>query len=462
MQTKSNATTRPYTGPLPKGDWQFPLPKTGINSRISLVTGKVTSYNVRTKSFKVDGVTRREPIGGETILDLQINWERWHVNNRDKSVATVSGDFKVVTDFALWFIEVDLEEQFQTNEIAKATRNQYRRNIRNHVLSPKYGIGHLHLRHSNKAELQLSLENLRSWVRRMQVANIGPEAIRLSIQAAHAMGRSMVANPSKSGWREDPFEGIKNPRKRRREIDPKAGRKAKYVVDPMITQRMDDAARAVLPAHLGALWKILTGLGCRRGEACGLQWGDFAPDFSYVEIVRQVQKEGGEIEIKPVKGGENEGDEELIRVPIDPEIAAELRKQKAAQLELRLRLGPKWGKWNKRQLSIPENHRRLPGDWVFSDNGLCMVGDDINYIVKRIRQAAGPGAERMTPHKARHDFVSIQHHMGVKPDEIRRNARHRTIATTMRYMHDVKAPSESPSKMALFWQMLREQSAQAV
>jgi integrase len=70
--------------------------------------------------------------------------------------------------------------------------------------------------------------------------------------------------------------------------------------------------------------------GARKGELCGLKWGEVDCEAGTVMIVRQLIKVGREPVFGPLKGGESR------TISIAPETAALLRKHKAHQAELKL------------------------------------------------------------------------------------------------------------------------------
>ena len=465
MQTQSG-TTRPYTGPLPKGTFEFPLPKTGINARISAATGKVTSYNVRTESFERDGKAgERETIGGKTLEDLQANWTSWHIRNRDTSKAEGRGELKTLGDFAAWFFPTILAHDVAIGKIAQATLNNRRRSLRLHILHPEYGCGHLRLGHTNKASQKLNLENLEAFVRRMQEANVGPIAIKHAVETLHILGRGLKKHTSKSGLRTDPTIGLEVDADYRPQTD--LAPKADYFTDPRRTLALADASATALPAHFGAFWHAVTSLGLRRNELCGAEWDHFEGfDWSkpitndgWLNVVQQVQYDGEKGEPKQValvRCKHQRGDAtDMRRITVDAEVAEALRLQKKAQTELRLSKANRWGKLSAKQAALPKDQQPVAGNFVFSDDGLCMLPHQMDYLFRKVRKASG--VKGMTLHKGRHDMVSILISRGVALDQVQRQARHKRIATTLGYAHKVERADEAAPAMSSFWQQLREQ-----
>lgn len=461
-------TSRPYTGPLPKGIIEFPLPKTGINERISAKTGKVTSYNVRTASFVVNGKTTRETIGGDTIEDLQANWTSWHVRNRDTSKAEGRAELKTLGDFGEWFLPSILAHKVTTGEISEATYLNRCISFRLHIQSEDYGCADLLLGATSKATRKLNLENLEAWVRRMQEKGVGPAAIKHAIQTLHLLGKGMKENPSRSGLRLDPTLGLDVPKDTRPQTV--LATEEPYKVDPARTLLLTRTSETVLDAHLKAFWRTVTSLGLRRNELCGLEWDHFEGfDWSkpitnngWLNVQQQVKYTGAKGEAKKgalVRCKHQKGDRtDMKRISVPAKAAEALRQQKIAQNELRLKMGPRWGKLSGKMAGRPSQQQRKPGNWVFTRDGLNMLPHHMNELFNKVRREAG--VTGISLHDGRHDMISIKIAEGVALDQVQRDARHKRISTTLGYAHEVKRADEAADAINSFWDRL-EASDQA-
>jgi integrase len=94
-------------------------------------------------------------------------------------------------------------------------------------------------------------------------------------------------------------------------------------------RRFVTAAKALGPQP-AAFYTLALDSGARKGELCGLKWGDIDMDAGTVAIVRQLIKPGPEPLFGPLKNGESR------TISIVPETEALLRKHKAHQAELKL------------------------------------------------------------------------------------------------------------------------------
>ena len=69
--------------------------------------------------------------------------------------------------------------------------------------------------------------------------------------------------------------------------------------------------------------------------------------------------------------------------------------------------------------------------------------ESIRFVTLKIGRDAG--LEGITPHVLRHTGITMAMRMGVPIDRIKRMARHGSISTTMRYVHDLDYLREAPS-----------------
>jgi integrase len=103
--------------------------------------------------------------------------------------------------------------------------------------------------------------------------------------------------------------------------------------DPRVVQIDEDKLDAAL-AILGDAWRpmilLTAATGMRRGEVCGLQWGDVDLEAGELLITRQLT---GDLEYRPPKG------KKARRVPLGDEAVEMLRRHRLRELEVGLMRG---------------------------------------------------------------------------------------------------------------------------
>lgn len=418
-----------------KGQRPMPNPQTRVNEK-----GKITSYWVWTPTFTRDGKPDRERIVGKTLDQLRSNYEQWFIDNPDPSLAPHGRN--TIEEFGTWW----LDEIIKPGNLN--TWTNYLGAFTNQICHPEYGCGFLVMGHTSKPEHKCNDENLQAWVRRMEKAGVSKPTRTVAIKVMRSMGVAMAKNPGRSGVRVSPCKHLEYPANAH---GTKRGKK-RHKASPEHARMLLAACQAQLPAHMGALWTFISGLGLRRGEVCGAQWSDFSDDFSTFTVNRQVIVASRQLQVTPAKNVDEDDEPDVLG--ISPPVAAALRKQKAAQNELRLSMGAKWGK-------AAAGEQRQPGDWVFTEDGLCLRPTRLEYLFDKIRKGAGvPGK---TLHKGRHDFASFLHAMGAAPDQIQKAMRHRDAQTMYRYYIDpVERPNETVGLMDKLFTALAEPDAVAV
>lgn len=143
----------------------------------------------------------------------------------------------------------------------------------------------------------------------------------------HALLRAAFAQGVRWGLIDrNPTDRATPPRVNRPEIKPPA-------VDDVL--RVIDRAAASRNPENALVFRLLAATGCRRGEVCGLQWGDvdFDGDPVTVTIRRGVVDVEGELIVKGTKTHAQR------RVGLDPDTATLLFAQWTAAIELGLGAG---------------------------------------------------------------------------------------------------------------------------
>lgn len=148
-----------------------------------------------------------------------------------------------------------------------------------------------------------------------------------TVQRFHAVLRAAFAQAERWGWVErSAVARATTPSVHRSEIRPPA-------VDAVLAV-IDAAARSRNPEN-ALVFRLLAATGCRRGEACGIQWGDVDLDSepATVALRRAVVNVEGELIVKDTKTHAER------TVGLDPETANVLRAHWMSAVELGLAAG---------------------------------------------------------------------------------------------------------------------------
>jgi integrase len=191
---------------------------------------------------------------------------------------------------------------------------------------------------------------------------------------------------------------------------------AKNVWDVDEARRFLVAAKAagVQPA---AMYALALDSGVRKGELCGLQWGDVDLDEGTITIIRQLTKTGRQPEFGPVKNGVPR------TIDLAPETVALLREHKRSQAELKMRnrvaylgivFAKEWGDLHGREDSLG-----LP---LQSNN---MGQREFARILK------SSNVKRITIHGLRHTNATLLLKAGVPPQVVQQRLGHKRIEITL-------------------------------
>jgi integrase len=183
-----------------------------------------------------------------------------------------------------------------------------------------------------------------------------------------------------------------------------------YVVNRGLTAPQ---AQAVLQAaqtqRLGALYVLALFLGLRRGELLGLRWEDVDLDGGKLEVVHNLQRVGGALQLVPPK---TEGSRRTV--PLPSACVEALREHKRRQFRER---SDAWPDWEDHGLVFP------------SRRGTPMEPDNLRRSWSVIRTAAGLPGVRF--HDLRHTCVTLLLDLGTPPHVVREIVGHSAIEVTM-------------------------------
>ncbi|MFV0518494.1 MAG: tyrosine-type recombinase/integrase [Aminipila sp.] len=168
--------------------------------------------------------------------------------------------------------------------------------------------------------------------------------------------------------------------------------------------------------------------GVRRGELCGLSWGDIDYKNSQIHIRRasQYQPGKGVVEV-PTK---NDSSQRSIGLP--NEVFNILREYRKWWTEQRFKNGSKWqGKQSR--LFIQEN-------------GSPINPDTINFWLNQFTEKNG--LQHTNPHALRHTFATLQIASGVDVRTLQARTGHAQASTLLNtYSHALKSAEEAATKV---------------
>jgi integrase len=187
--------------------------------------------------------------------------------------------------------------------------------------------------------------------------------------------------------------------------------------------------------ELYALWNILALTGMRRGEALGLEWGDFSQDRKFVAVRRAWCQNGTDLYMTAPKASSSR------RINLLPQTATALRRHRRAQQKARTASGSKPAR---------------PQDNVFtkSDGDLFTPA----YVTYRFRKLTEDAAlVRIRLHDLRHTHASHLLEAGANYKVVQERLGHAdpvfTIDTYVHLMPTIQA--EGVKSLAKFYRDLK-------
>ena len=172
--------------------------------------------------------------------------------------------------------------------------------------------------------------------------------------------------------------------------------------------------------RLRALWTVTAMTGMRRGEVCGLQWGDVNLDAGQIAVRRSRVPVAGRVTESTPKSGKTR------TVALDPGTVAVLRSHRRAQLEERLAWGEAW----------------TDSGYVFvQENGQPLRPDAVTRAFDT--HVAASGLPRLRLHDLRHSHATLGLAAGVPAKVMSERLGHSNIGITLDlYSHVVPGMQE--------------------
>ncbi len=176
------------------------------------------------------------------------------------------------------------------------------------------------------------------------------------------------------------------------------------------------------PAHVGRFLDALDGsewhaplhvaamTGMRRGEICGLEWGDVDLDGGVIQVRHTITAMAGKLIAGPAKTKRSRR-----RLDLDPGTVAVLRSWRRRQLEHRLAMGAGW----------PE------GDLVFTYADGTGIHPDVLTAAFRRLSAPVEGLPRIRLHDLRHSRATALLAAGVNVRVVADRLGHASVAFTL-------------------------------
>ena len=210
----------------------------------------------------------------------------------------------------------------------------------------------------------------------------------------------------------NPCDRVKPPKSERKE--------AKYLDDKQAAELL--TALDSEPILYKTLFSVIMLTGMRRGEACGLNWGDIDLDRAIIDINKSslYTPDNGLFEDET----KNETSRRVIKIPT---LAVDMLKQyRAHQAALKLKLGDKW----------------RASDKVFtSESGLPIHPDTVtSHFREFIKKTDLP---QITVHSLRHTNATLMIANGTDLKTVSKRLGHASVSTTGNiYTHAIKSADE--------------------
>ncbi|HWG74873.1 MAG TPA: tyrosine-type recombinase/integrase [Acidimicrobiales bacterium] len=191
-------------------------------------------------------------------------------------------------------------EHIETLGRSPSTLARYRSAIKANIV-PLLGTTHID---------RLTGADIDAYYARLAKRGLGP----LSIRKCHAILSASLNQAVKWGWLDrNPIVRATPPGVRSKEIVPPTPDELRRLLDECEQSNPD----------LATLIYLAVTTGCRRGELCGLRWGDIDLGRATVLVARSISDAAGVVEVKDTKT------HQARRLALDPSSVAVLGSQRA-------------------------------------------------------------------------------------------------------------------------------------
>lgn len=290
-------------------------------------------------------------------------------------------------------------EEVRSNKLSGTTLDNYRSNIRNHIIP---GIGHIKLKDLRPKHLQVFYNHLYENGRRDGNGGLSPQ----TVQRIHVMIGSALKHALRN---ELVITNVATVVERRKG---KKFRTKPYTIDELFELLRVTKGDRFYPAYV-----ISSMTGMRRGEVLALKWQDIDFEEKTIKVERSlsIYRENKDVdtlklELKPPKTEQSER-----TIPIDDFVVKTLKDHKKKQAEISMKIGRDG--YNPEMLIFCDEQ----GEYVNPNT----YSNDFRSTLKE------NGLRHVRLHDLRHTYATLLLKYGVGHEKIRDLLGHSTIVTTL-------------------------------
>ena len=306
--------------------------------------------------------------------------------------------------------------------ISDASRSAYRTMFNKHLL-PAFGLRHL--RAISAGEIQAFINSF---------ADSSKSQITLAVGTLKALFASAYADGI---IERDPSVSI---------IRPKAKKKTERRA--LTDQETENVLHTIQSHEHGLFLAVLYYLGLRRGEALGLQWGDFDFDEDLVHIQRDIDYVGSTAHDGALKTAAANR-----YVPVPQELRAMLSKVRGfpQQYVFHTEEGQPWPQ---------SSFKRI---WLsLMEASYCVEEREVTKATKRKNDIIKELKPTLTPHYFRHNYATLLFEAGVEPLIAMKMLGHTDYQTTANIYTHLKSEMLKKSSVDMQEVFRKKQEAKGV
>jgi len=380
---------------------------------------------------------RRQVVQGGYQVQVDAKLERAKVLTRLGRGIYIAPQRKTVAEYLRdeWLPAQETRVDDDNDPLKATTLDGYRRSVREHLIGPPakpFPIGLIELRKLTREAIRANYSMLGEGYlvdrkgKVVQHVGLGVESRR----RVHACLHKALNDAKEKGYIGD------NPAWKALKAKKNSLRFEGAV---WTAEELDAFLAATAETELYPLWHTIATTGLRRGEACGLRWGDVDLTHALMTVRRsRVPLAGAVIESSPKSG-------QPRIVDLDEESVAVLEQLRKAQVAAQLKAGPKW---------------LGTGNYIF----VRADGRPIepNSVSRMFRLAvAGAGQRPIRLHDLRHTHASLLLADGEPIGNVARRIGHADSNTTAKvYEHYV--PGAQKATATRFRSILKKATNKAI
>ena len=211
----------------------------------------------------------------------------------------------------------------------------------------------------------------------------------------------------------------------------------KKEISPLTDAQIKEFVKLCDGEDYGRIYKLILFTGLREGEALGLTWDCVDFKSGTLKINKQLQKQGKEYKIVPLKNSKPRF------LTASPFVMQLLKDEHKHQLEQRLAAAEMWQGW--------QNMEQMKTALVFlRDDGINQSSDAVYKRYKHLAEMIGVPESRV--HDLRHTFAVLSLQNGDNVKTVQDNLGHATAAFTLDVYGHVseKMKEESAARMQAY------------